>query len=187
MTAGLSGLIRFLQEAEGLKSVLRTAWTASGRRESTAEHTWRLTLFAALVLEHYPALDAARVLRMCLIHDLGELYDGDISAALYPDEQTKYGQERAAVERVFALLPEPLGEQMLALWTEYGENRTPEAKLVKALDKAETILQHNQGANPPDFDYAFNLGYGRELFEEDELLTGLRAELDRQTRARMDE
>ena len=62
---------------------------------------------------------------------------------------------------------------------------TPEARLVKALDKAETILQHNQGANPPEFDYAFNLEYGKKYFEYDPLLRNLRVLLDEQTREKV--
>ncbi len=101
---------------------------------------------------------------MCLIHDLGELYGGDISAAALPDENEKYREERHAVEKVFGLLPPDTGKRYLAIWQEYNDNATPEAHLVKALDKAETILQHTQGKNPDGFDYAFNLEYGKTLF-----------------------
>lgn len=75
----------------------------------------------------------------------------------------------------------------MALWREYEEAATPEARLVKALDKAETILQHNQGQNPPDFDYDFNLDYGKGLFLGDPILRALRAELDLETVKRMEE
>lgn len=102
---------------------------------------------------------------MSLIHDMGELYGGDISAALCPDPQEKNGEESRAVHKAFSLLPEREAESLLALWREYNANATPEARLVKALDKAETIIQHNQGRNPEDFDYRFNLGYGKEYFE----------------------
>ena len=71
---------------------------------------------------------------------------------------------------------------MQKLWEEYEACRTPEARLVKALDKAETILQHNQGMNPPDFDYAFNLSYGAEYFRSDKVLQRLRSLLDIDTR-----
>lgn len=178
----LGQYLRFIQEVELLKGVLRTAWSSKGRQESTAEHTWRLALFAGLMMDEYPELDGKRVLLMCLIHDLGELYDGDISAALLPDEQLKHEEEQKAVEKIFGLLPAQDGARMLEIWMEYNENSTPEAHLVKALDKAETILQHNQGKNPPDFNYDFNLQYGAAYFQKDGLLSALRSRLDEDTK-----
>ena len=79
--------LRFIKEAERLKAVTRTAWTHDGRRESTAEHSWRLALFAGLAAGRLPGLNREKVLMMSLIHDMGELYGGDISAALCPDPQ----------------------------------------------------------------------------------------------------
>ncbi len=87
----------FIKEAEGLKSTLRTAWTAEGRQESTAEHSWRLALFAGVMCREFPELDREKILMMCLVHDLGERYSGDISAALKPDADDKLNQERADV------------------------------------------------------------------------------------------
>ena len=148
----LENYLRFIREAELLKSTLRTAWTAAGRQESTAEHSWRLALFAGVLAPSFPALDLRRVLMMCLIHDLGELYTGDVSAALEPDAAEKYEEEHQAARRIFSLLPESQAAELLQLWREYGAGETPEARFVKALDKAETIIQHNQGSNPPEFD-----------------------------------
>lgn len=181
----LTRYVRFIKEAEGLKSVTRTSWTATGRQESTAEHSWRLCLLASLLSHDMPDLDREKVLRMCLIHDLGELYSGDVSAAACPDQQAKYAEERAAAEAVFAFLPKPAAQEFFALWEEYNAAATPEARFVKALDKAETILQHNQGTNPADFDYAFNLAYGKEYFSGAPCLEPLRAILDSDTRDRM--
>lgn len=176
--------VRFIKEAERLKSVTRTAWTREGRRESTAEHSWRLALLAGLAAERFPELDKAKVLMMCLVHDMGELYDGDVSAALRPAPQAKEEAERRAVRRAFALLPKAEEAALLALWEEYNAHATPEARLVKALDKAETIIQHNQGSNPPDFDYRFNLDYGKEAFQDNGFLRQLRALLDEETAAK---
>jgi putative hydrolase of HD superfamily len=173
--------IAFIEEAEKLKSVVRTAWTSSGRRESTAEHSWRLALLAGIMSDGYPGLDVSKVLMMSLIHDIGEIYDGDISAALRPDKENKHDAEYRAAKAVFSILPEPQAKQMMDIWTEYNDNATPEAKLVKALDKAETIIQHNQGSNPSDFDYSFNLEYGKEYFEKDDVLKRLREMIDEKT------
>ena len=175
--AVLEKQIMFIKEVEGLKSVLREAWGSSGRRESTAEHCWRLTLLAGLLAPSFE-VDLSKTLMMCLVHDLGELYIGDISAASNPAEGEKHEAEERDVKKVLSLLPESQAEEPFKLWVEYNENRTAEAKLVKALDKAETIIQHNQGENPPDFDYEFNLDYGKQYFSENPLLQELRKLLD---------
>jgi putative hydrolase of HD superfamily len=177
----LEKYIAFIEETEKLKSVVRTAWTSNGRRESTAEHSWRLALLAGVMQEYYPELDIAKIIMMSLIHDIGEIYEGDISAALCPDQSDKYAMEFRAAKSVFALLPEQQANQMMDLWLEYNNNSTPEAKLVKALDKAETIIQHNQGDNPSDFDYHFNLGYGKDYFKNNDMLEQLRAIIDEKT------
>lgn len=181
----LDEYLSFVEEIEKLKSVVRTAWTSKGRRESTAEHSWRLAIFAYIMYERYPELDLAKLLMMSLLHDIGEIYDGDVSAVLSPDKEDKYRMERKAAQKVFARLPEPLSSTMMALWTEYNENETEEARLIKALDKAETIIQHNQGENPADFNYQFSLGYGKEYFEQDETLRLLRGKIDDETRQKI--
>ena len=95
-----------------------------------------------------------------------------------PDPDQKYRQELEAAQKVFSLLGEPQQSALMALWQEYETGASPEARLVKALDKAETIIQHNQGKNPPDFDYAFTLGYGRKYFQEQSILAELRVLID---------
>ena len=178
--------IEFIKQAEGLKSVVREAWTSTGRRESTAEHSWRLALLAGLFAPSFE-VDLAKTLMMCLVHDLGELYSGDISAVLKPNEAEKHAVEKQDILRVLSLLPEEQGDYLLALWQEYNDNTSAEAKLVKALDKAETIIQHNQGKNPADFDYRFNLLYGKTLFMDNPLLLKLRTLLDAETAENMDQ
>ena len=178
----LEKYLRFIREVERLKSVERTAWTTSGRRESTAEHSWRLALLAAVLTGERPRLDMQRVLLMCLVHDLGEAYDGDIPAVAHMADGTKEASELAAMDKLTRLLPPAAGTAIREIWEEYEACQTPEARWVKALDKAETIIQHNQGANPADFDYGFNLTYGAGYFRDDELLRDLRRLLADQTR-----
>lgn len=181
----LEKYLAFIREAEKLKSVIRSAWSSGGREESTAEHSWRMTLLAGLFLSEYPELDGQKVLLMALIHDMGELYGGDIAANLKPDPEKKYQMEYEGAQKVFGLLPEKQKKEWMALWQEYNDNSSDEAHLVKALDKAETIIQHNQGKNPSDFDYEFNLGYGVEYFKDDPLLWELRQKLDEETDRRV--
>ena len=173
--------LRFIREAERLKNVLRTAYTSEGRHESTAEPTWRLALLALVLADEKPELDLPRVLAMCLVHDLGEAYEGDIPAVAQCDPASKAAAELAAMERLTRLLPPEAGATIREIWEEYEACQTPEARWVKALDKAETIIQHNQGANPAGFDYAFNLTYGSEYFDDGALLSDLRLLLDEET------
>ena len=72
--------IEFIKEIEGLKSVTRTAWTKTGRRECTAEHSWRLAMLLMLLEDEFEDVDINKAIKMSLVHDFGELYDGDISA-----------------------------------------------------------------------------------------------------------
>ena len=141
-------VIRFIKEIENLKSVTRTAWTKTGRRESTAEHSWRLAMLLMVLREDFKDLDIDKAIKMSLVHDLGELYDGDISAKLQNDNDNKAEMEEKAMRRMLTILPENLAENIYDLWKEYNECSTKEAKLVKAMDKLETIVQHNQGDNP---------------------------------------
>ncbi|THB63044.1 MAG: HD domain-containing protein [Desulfovibrio sp.] len=173
-------LLDFLRRAEALKSTLRTTWTRTGRQESTAEHSWRLSLFALLACREYPALDPLKIVQLAIVHDLGEAIHGDIPA---PEQKgPKDKQEREDMVDLLRPLPCGLREEMLSLWEEYEYVKTPEARLVKALDKLETLLQHVQGANPQDYvDYAFNLGYGTRYTGLDAFIRELRETLDLET------
>lgn len=179
----LAGALEFLRSAEQLKDVTRTAWTSAGNRETVAAHTWRLSLMAMVFAPSFPDVDAARLLKMCVIHDLGEAIGGDISATRQPLEG-KGEAERRDLLQLLEPLPAKVQEEIVALWDDYELALSPEAKLAKALDKLETIMQHNQGANPPDFDYAFNLGYGRSYTGDHPLIVAIRRILDDETRDR---
>ena len=175
-------VIRFIKEIENLKSVTRTAWTKTGRRESTAEHSWRLAMLLMVLREDFKDLDIDKAIKMSLVHDLGELYDGDISAKLQNDNDNKGYMEEKAMRRMLTTLPDGISEKIYDLWKEYNECCTKEAKLVKAMDKLETIVQHNQGNNPEDFDYEFNLQYGKQYFMDNEILEYMRYIIDEDTK-----
>jgi putative hydrolases of HD superfamily len=180
----LNGVLTFLRAAERLKTVTRSGWTSEGQRESVAEHTWRLCLMAMLLYSDAPGIDLARLLKMCLIHDLGEAISGDVPAPAQKAGVAKAAQERTDLLQLTAPLPSPLHNEIIELWDEYEAARSPEAKLAKGLDKLETIIQHNQGKNPADFDYAFNLEYGQRYTAADPLMAALRALLDAETSRR---
>ena len=180
----LTGTLTFLREAERLKSVLRSAYTSTGQQESTAAHSWRLCLMA-MVFEHELAgLDFGKVLKLCVLHDLGEALHGDIPAVQQDQSANKSAQERADLQAIMHTLPTDMAVSFMSLWDEYENASSPEARIVKGLDKLETILQHNQGVNPPDFDYGFNLAYGQKHMGAHPLLLQIRALLDVDTRKR---
>lgn len=177
-------LLSFLRRAERLKTVTRTSWTSDGKQESTAEHTWRLCLFALSVKPWFPELNFERVLAIAIVHDLGEAISGDISAVLQVGAPPKAEQERRDLLHLLGDAPDAVRANLVALFDEYNAAATPEAKFVKAFDKLETILQHNQGRNPATFDYAFNLPYGQQYTAGHPVIVRLREILDAETRAR---
>jgi 5'-deoxynucleotidase YfbR-like HD superfamily hydrolase len=186
----LAGLLDFLRAAERLKTVTRSGYTSAGDRESVAEHTWRLSLMALLLAPEFPEVDFARLVKICLVHDLGEAIGGDVPAPEQARRRAagvslgKAADERRDLVTLLQPLPTSLRDEITALWDEYEAAQSPEARLAKALDKLETILQHTQGRNPPDFDYRFNLGYGREHTAGPPLIAAIRAVLDRATEDR---
>ena len=181
LTDDLLGILAFLREAERLKTVLRTSWTSSGEQESTASHTWRLCLMALVLADHFPDVDAHRLLKLCIVHDLGEAIGGDIPAIQQTPDAPKADQERRDLLTLLKPLPNALRDDIVDLWDEYEAAASPEAKIAKALDKLETLMQHNQGDNPPDFDYAFNLNYGKKFTDAVPLVAAIRTVLDAET------
>jgi putative hydrolase of HD superfamily len=185
MASQLEGILEFLRAAESLKTTRRSGWTTAGEPESVAEHTWRLCLMALVFRPEFPDVDFEKLVKICIIHDLGEAIGGDIPAP----EQARRGASKSDDERRDLLtllrpLPEASRDEIVALWDEYEAASSPEARLAKGLDKLETILQHTQGANPPGFDYRFNIGYGRDHTGRHPLLAELRQMLDDATEAR---
>jgi putative hydrolases of HD superfamily len=145
----LDSQLRFLLEADRLKGVLRQSRIIDGsRRENSAEHSWHLALMS-LVLGEYapPGTDLGRVTAMLLVHDLVEIDAGDLF--VYAGEQAQARQEeaeRAAADRLFALLPDGQAGAVRALWDEFEERRTPEAKFARALDRLQPMLaNYEQG------------------------------------------
>ena len=178
----LKGILSFLRGAEQLKNTLRTSKTSNGRHESTAEHTWRLCLMVMLLEKQYPDVDVLRLIKICIIHDLGEAISGDIAAVDQVEGMDKSKEERADLELLISPLSEDLQSEILVLWDEYENASSKEAQLAKAFDKLETILQHTQGKNPENFDYGFNLSYGKKYTDFDEITSSLRAIIDKDTK-----
>ena len=178
----IAGYLDFFRLAAGMKDTLRSGLTAAGRPESAAEHSWRLALMALTLEDRLPEIDFDRLIRLLLIHDLAEVLTGDTPA---PEQAgDKRGVERAAMAELLRPLPAAVAARLGALWDEYAAAETPEARLAKGLDRIETVLHHVEGANPPGFDYGFNLGYGRAHTDSHPMLAALRAPIDAETTRR---
>lgn len=141
-TDSLASRLAFLREIDGLKSVVRQSPLLDrSRRENSAEHSWHLALYA-LVLHDLAAgpVDASRVIRMLLVHDIVEVDAGDtpLHAGVPPREQAE--REEAAAERIFGILPRPEGEELLALWREFEAAETADAAFAKALDRVQPLI-----------------------------------------------
>ncbi|MEL7834662.1 HD domain-containing protein [Fodinibius sp. Rm-B-1B1-1] len=177
----LEGILKFLRDSERLKNTYRSSHTSTGRTESVAEHTWRLCLMALILNKHFPEVDMSRVIKICIVHDLGEAINGDIPAPSQDDSIPKAVNERNDLLQLAASLPGDIKSELVELWDEYENASSKEAKTAKALDKLETIIQHNQGKNPEDFDYAFNLEYGKEYTADHPVIASIREILDEET------
>jgi len=132
-------------------------------------------------------IDPLKLMKMCIIHDLGEAINGDIAAVDQVAGSDKGMEEREDLITLIHPLPDTLKQEILMLWDEYENASSEEAMLAKALDKIETLLQHTQGQNPDDFNYGFNLNYGKKYTDSNELTALVRAIIDEDTKALAEE
>ncbi len=142
----LDAQLAFLREADQLKAVLRQSRIIDGsRRENSAEHSWHLALMGLVLREYAPAgTDLGRVTAMLLVHDLVEIDAGDLFAYAGAQAQARQeAAERAAADRIFALLPAGQAGQVRALWDEFEDRRTPEARFARALDRLQPMLAND--------------------------------------------
>jgi 5'-deoxynucleotidase YfbR-like HD superfamily hydrolase/GNAT superfamily N-acetyltransferase len=167
-------LLDFMGVAERLKCNMRHSRTAENRRESVAEHTYRLCVFAWLVKEEFPDCDMDKVMRMSLFHDLGEAVTGDIPAFVKTDSDREV--EESAISNVTVMLPERERKELDALFDELEKAETMEAKIVHALDKMEALIQHNEAdiATWLPLEYDLQMTYGEKECKADPYLAKLR-------------
>ena len=167
--------------AERLKSVPRHAYTSAGRRESVAEHSWRLALMAMLVADEFPALNMDRVIRMCLIHDLGEAFTGDIPTFEKTEENER--TEEQLLREWVAALPKVCRDEMTALYDEMERRESLEAQIYKAIDNLEAVIQHNFSdlSTWIPREYELNKTYGDDKVAFSPYLTALREEVRQDT------
>ncbi|WP_028516609.1 HD domain-containing protein [Ruminococcus flavefaciens] len=163
-----------LHTAEKLKDTLRHCTTSNRRIESVAEHSWRIALMAMLLKHEFADVDIERIIKMCLIHDMGECFTGDIPTFIKTSNDRK--TEDILLYKWIETLPMDIKKDFTALFDEINAQVTKEAKLFKALDKLEALIQHNE--SPIDTwsenEYELNKTYAFDTVAFSDWLTELR-------------
>ena len=171
-------LLKVLSVAEKLKCNTRHCYTSSGRHESVAEHSWRVALMAMLVANEFPDADMDKVIKMCLIHDLGEAFTGDIPT--FEKTHEDEAKEENVLEEWISSFPQPERGEWQKLYKEMNALESREAKIYKALDKMEAVIQHDESDIetwlPLEFD--LQLEYGRENVRFSDYMTDLKKQID---------
>lgn len=178
--------LEILHVAERLKDTPRHCTTTKGRTESVAEHSWRMSLMASLLRHEFPDLDMDKVVNMCLIHDLGECFTGDIPTFVKTDADR--AAEDALLDQWVKSLPDELSADIAALYDEMNAQETVEAKVYKALDKLEALIQHNESplSTWSDNEYELNKTYAFDTVSFSDWLTELRKAILEDTVAKIE-
>lgn len=170
-------LLEMLHTAARLKDTTRHCDTPGGRRETVAGHSWRLALMAFWLKDEFPELDMDKVVGMCLIHDLGECFTGDIP--VFRKTKSDESREEALLNAWVDSLPEPVGSEMRSLYREMEARQTQEAKLYKALDGLEALISHNESdiSTWEPNEYALQLTYAVDRVQFSPYLAALREQI----------
>tara|TARA_R110002126_G_scaffold48761_5_gene135423 strand:- start:2604 stop:3176 length:573 start_codon:yes stop_codon:yes gene_type:complete len=181
----IKSILEFLKGTEQLKNTLRSAHTSQKRTEYVAEHSWHLCLLVMMFEDELNDIDMLRLIKLCIIHDLGEAISGDIPAIYQNPNEDKADAERNDFITLCAPLLDDLKAELMGLWDEYDAGQTQEAVLAKGFDKLETMLQHLLDGTTGNIDFPFNLTYGVERTDKHPLLKSIRKIVDERTKARI--
>ena len=166
--------LEILHTAEKLKDATRHCTTSQGRTESVAEHSWRMSLMALLLHNEFADVNMDKVVKMCVIHDLGECFTGDIATFIKTDDDRKTEDE--LLQRWVGSMPREVSADLSALFAEMQAQQTAEAKIYKALDKLEALIQHNESPLETwsENEYELNKTYALDTVAFSKWLTELR-------------
>lgn len=166
MDERLQKQLDFILEIDKEKNIFRqTHLSGHGRNENDAEHAWHMAIMAYLLQEYSnERIDVARVMLMCLIHDVVEIDAGDTYAYDAEGLKTQKAREEAAKERLYSMLPEDQKADLVAIFDEFEERKTPEAKFARALDNLQPLILNNSngGGDWKNHDVTAEQVYGRQ-------------------------
>ena len=166
MDERLKKQLAFALEIDKEKNIFRqTHLSGHGRNENDAEHAWHMAIMAYVLREYSnEKIDVAKVMLMCLIHDIVEIDAGDTYAYDAENLKTQTARENAAKERIFSLLPDEQKEELIALFDEFEAFETPESKFAHAMDNLQPLMLNNSngGADWKEHEVTAQQGYGRQ-------------------------
>ena len=179
-------LLEILRVAERLKDATRHCYTSRRRHESVAEHCWRAALMAWFLKDEFPGADMDKVIHMLLIHDLGEAFTGDIP--VFDKTQADEEREEALLNAWVDSLPQPFADEMHDLYAEMEARETLEAKIYKAIDGMEAVIQHNESPinTWEELEYDLNRTYAYENVAFSPYLMQLREAIREETDAKIE-
>ena len=174
-------LLKAMAVAVRLKDTTRHCYTEKGRHESVAEHCWMAALMAFFLQDEFPEADMDKVIRMCLIHDLGEAFTGDIPT--FEKTEENEGTEEQLLREWVAALPKVCRDEMTALYDEMERRESLESRIYKAIDNLEAVIQHNFSdlSTWIPREYELNKTYGDDKVAFSPYLTALREEVRQDT------
>ena len=167
--------LEFIKEIDRLKYIQRkTKLFNSDRHENDAEHSWHLAMMVLVLAEHSNVpVDILKVLKMVLIHDIVEIDAGDTFLYDTSKSHVNTDEELVAAERIFGILPANQAREYIAIWQEFEEGQSNEAKFAKAIDRLEPLLQNlsNNGGTWAEFNVSYDtviskanvINYGSEM------------------------
>lgn len=177
--------VNLIHMAERLKDTPRHCFTSGGRRESVAEHCWRISLMAYFLQDEFPGIDINKVIKMCIMHDMGEAFTGDIP--VFDKTEADEAKESSVLNTWVQSLPEPYRSDLTALYAEMDALETLEAKVYKSMDSLEAVFQHNESdiSTWEDHEYDLNLNYGWDKVEFSEYTKSIRQTLQDETKLKI--
>lgn len=180
-------LLEILHMAENLKDTTRHCYTSGGRHESVAEHCWRVCLMTYFLRDVFPDADMDKVIRMCLVHDLGEAFTGDIPA--FEKTAVHEQEESSRLNAWVQSLSDFYCKELTELYLEMAERKSLESKIYKAADGLEALVQHNESdiSTWLPLEYDLNMTYANDKVEFSPYLCELRQEIRNETLRKMEE
>jgi len=158
--------VEFIKEIDKLKFIQRkTKLIGSDRRENDAEHSWHLAMMALVLVQHADKpINILKVLKMVLIHDLVEIDAGDTFIYDTQKNHTNTNEERLAAKRIFGILPDHQAEEFMAIWEEFEQGNSDDAKFARAMDRFEPLLQNtsNNGGTWAEFQVPYEKVYQKK-------------------------